>query len=117
MASGERPGAGDGRDRVGHLCGELAGRHQDECRGAPVGGLDTLDKRHAEGERLARTGRRLDEHVVAVQGIWNDRLLHGEGTSGAALGECVRDSARHAELGEGLLGHRYSLRKPPVSAA
>jgi hypothetical protein len=41
--------------------------------------LDPLYERDAEGERLARSGRRLDQQVVAGQRVANDQLLDREG--------------------------------------
>ena len=70
---------------VDDLQGELAGRGEDQRRRAAVVGLDALDQRDAEGERLARAGRRLDEHVVAVEDILDDELLDGERRGDSAL--------------------------------
>ena len=41
-------------------------------------GLEQVDQRDAEGERLARAGRGLDEQVVAGERVADDHLLDGE---------------------------------------
>ena len=63
---GDREGArgGDVADLLDDLAGELARRREHQRRGAGVGGLDAVDERNAERERLARAGRGLHEHVV-----------------------------------------------------
>ncbi len=61
-------------DRV-HLRGELAGRCHDQRAGtvALVPG-EALDERDHERERLSRSGRRLDDAVLAAE-QWRNRLL------------------------------------------
>jgi hypothetical protein len=91
------------RDRaelLDDLLGELAGRREDEGRGAARLGLDALDHRDAEGERLARSGRRLDEDVLTCEDVRDAKSLHRKWFFDAALGECAQDWARHAEIGE-----------------
>jgi hypothetical protein len=74
----ERLRGGEVVQVVDDLERELAGRGQDQARRAAVAGLDQLDHRQAEGERLARSGRGLDEHVAAVEHVADDELLDGE---------------------------------------
>jgi len=50
-------GAGEAFELIDDLRGELAGRGEDQGLRAPAAGLDDVDQRHAEGERLARSGR------------------------------------------------------------
>ena len=63
---------------VDDLAGELPGRGEDEGLRPALARLDQVDERDAEGERLARAGRRLDEEVVARERIADDHLLDGE---------------------------------------
>ena len=84
-------GAGDRVELVDDLAGELAGRRQDEGRDGRAAGLDEIDERHAEGERLARPGRRLDEQVMAREGVLDDHLLDGKGFCDVALCERAHD--------------------------
>ena len=96
----ERAGVRDRAKLVDDLLGELAGGREDECRGAARLGLDALDHRDAEGERLARPGRRLDEDVLTREDVCDAKSLHRKWLCDAALGECAQDWARHAENGE-----------------
>ena len=63
-------------------------------------GLDPLDQRDAEGERLARAGRRLDEQVMAGERVAHDQLLDGERLGDVAARERVDDRFRDAEIGK-----------------
>ncbi len=56
-----------------------------------LAGLDPVDHRDAEGERLARAGRGLDQEVVAGERVADDQLLDGEGRGDVARGERVDD--------------------------
>ena len=85
---------------VDDLQRELAGRGEDQRRRAAVVGLDQVDERDAEGERLARAGRRLDEDVVAVEDVVDDELLDRERRGDPALCERARNRTRDAEIGE-----------------
>jgi hypothetical protein len=96
----ERAGVGDRAKLVDDLLGELAGRREDEGRRAARLGVDALDHRDAEGERLARPGRRLDEDVLTCEDVRDAKSLHRKRFFDAALGECAQDWARHAEIGE-----------------
>ena len=100
----QRAGVGDVPRLLDDLGRELAGRGEHERRGTQVGGLDAVDERHAEGERLARPGGRADEDVVAGEDVGDDEALDGERLGDAALGERARNGIGHAEIGEGLLG-------------
>ena len=93
----DRRAAVDGRDAellrawpissssAGDLRRELAGRHEDERRRLAVGGLGALDDRQAEGEGLARAGRRLGQHVEAGERVREDERLDRERRGDAAL--------------------------------
>ena len=100
---GDVAGAGERAQLLDDLARQLAGGGEDERRGAARGGVDAVDQRDAERERLARPGRRLGEHVAAGEHVGDDELLDGERLVDAALGERAHDGARHAEIGEGLL--------------
>ncbi len=102
----ERAGVRDRAQLLDDLTGQLARRHEHECGGARVGGLDAVDERHAEGERLARAGGRLDEHVAPGEHVGDDERLHGEGLFDPSLGEGGDHGARGAEVGEGTARHR-----------
>jgi hypothetical protein len=52
---------GDGAQLLDDLARQLAGGCQDQCRDGSAAGLEPVDQRDAEGERLARAGRRLDQ--------------------------------------------------------
>ena len=53
----QRPGMGERADVVDDLLGELAGGREDQGRLAGAVGVEPVDDRHAEGERLAGAGR------------------------------------------------------------
>ena len=73
---------------VVHLLGQLAGRHQDQAaRGAAALldlGADAGEQRQAEGQRLARAGGGLAEHVAAGEGVGQRGGLDGERAADAA---------------------------------
>ena len=79
---GDREGARgcDVADLLDDLAGQLARGCEHQCRGALVGGLDEVDQRDAERERLARPGRGFHEHVVTGQRVGNHRRLDGKRT-------------------------------------
>ena len=95
----EAAGAGDRVELVDDLAGELAGRRQDQRREA-VAGLDRVDGRDPEGERLARAGRGLDQQVVAVERVADDHLLDGEGCGDVPRCERAHHRFRDAEIGK-----------------
>ena len=78
---------GERADVFDDLPGELAGGGEDQGADAPLLGREPLDHRDAEGERLARTGRGLDEEVVPGERIADDQLLNGEGMGDVAARE------------------------------
>ena len=98
---GESAGMRDVVKLVDDLGGELAGRREDERRRTPLRVGEPVDDRQAEGERLARAGRRLDEHVAPMQHVGYDETLDWEGLGDAPAGECVDNRSGHAEIGEG----------------
>ena len=85
---------------VDDLLGQLPGGGEHEGRGAARLGADQVDHRHAEGERLARPRRRLDQHIPAFKDVCDCEPLNCERLCDAALGECAHDWARRAEIGE-----------------
>ncbi len=102
---GERAGMRDLVQLVDDLDGELARRGQHEAGGPARVGGDALDQRDAEGERLARTGRRLGEHVATGEDVLDDEALDRERLGDAALRERGQHGTGYAEIGEGLLRH------------
>ena len=97
----QAPCLGEGGELVDDLPRELPGGSEDESLRALVLRLDQVDKRDAEGERLARTGRRLDEEVVTRERVADDHLLYGERTGDRARGKGVDHLFRGAEIGKG----------------
>ena len=67
-----------------YLARQLARRDEHEGGRPRVLGLDAVNQRDAEGEGLARACRRLHEHVVAGEHVWNDGALDIEGSGHAA---------------------------------
>ena len=94
-------GVHDAGQLVDDLRGQLARRREHEGRRPGAVGVDDVGHRHAEGERLARAGGRLDEHVVAVEHVGDDHRLDGERRLDAALGQRAGHGLGHAEIGEG----------------
>ena len=93
-------GLGDRGQLVDDLACQLAGRGEDERREVLRSGLDPVDQRHAEGERLAGAGRGLDQQVVTGERVADDHLLDGEGLVDAALRKRAHDVLGYAEIGE-----------------
>jgi hypothetical protein len=93
-------GPGDTVELVDDLAGELAGRRQDQGGGALGALLDQVDQRDAEGERLARSGRGLDQQVVTGERVADHQLLDGERLGDVALGERAHHGFRNAEVGK-----------------
>ena len=83
----EVAGIGDRAQLLDDLGRQLPGGSEDQGRGVAGAGLEELDQRDAEGERLARAGRRLDEQVVAGERVADDHLLNGEGLGDVAASE------------------------------
>src|SRR3954451_20115976 len=92
---------GDGSDLGDDLTGELAGGREDEREGPAARGGRAVDQRDAEGQRLARAGGGLDEHVAAGEHVGDDEPLHGEGRGDPALAQRADRGLGHAEIGEG----------------
>src|ERR1035441_10327205 len=105
----QRPGVGDRAQLVDDLDRELPGGREDQRRGARVGVFQELHERHAEGERLARAGGRLREHVVAREHVRDDHVLNCEGLGDPALGDLAHDDLGHAEIGERFMLHVVML--------
>ena len=102
---------GDRLEHLGHLHGELAGRHEYQPERAPWGGAldDARQHRHAEGQRLARSCPRSATHVVAGEGDGDRRTLDLERLGEPGGGEAEVDALGHAEIGES--GRRLDGRK------
>ena len=95
--------AGDHLDVLGHLRAELTGGDEDEGGRTLRVGLESLDDRDSEGERLARTGRRLREDVAPGQQIREHERLDRERCVDIALRERLSRARRHAKLVKRLL--------------
>ena len=103
----------DGRDRdpvrrdrlqlAADLGGELTGRNEHDRSRPTIAGLDALDDRDREGQRLARARRGLGKDVTPGERVAEDLRLDWKGCRDVALGERTHDARGHAELGEGLL--------------
>ena len=93
---GERPDVSRDLDR------QLARRHENECARPGVRPGRALDDRHAEGERLAGSRRRLGENVEAGEGVREHKPLNGEWMSDPGCLERPNDGRADAELLEGL---------------
>ena len=94
-----------GRQRVVHLLGQLAGRHEDQAtRGAAALldlGADAGEQRQAEGQRLARAGGGLAEHVAAGERV---RAVRRSGWRTG--GGCRAARGRSPAAGAGPAGRR-----------
>ena len=93
-------GGGDGAQLIDDLAGQLAGGGEDQGRAWPGARLDALDQRDAEGERLARAGRGLDEQVVAGERVAETIRLDGEGLGDVAARERADHRFGDAEIGK-----------------
>jgi hypothetical protein len=82
------------------LQGELARGRQHQGGWALRLGRDPLHERNAEGERLARPGGRLHEHVPARERVRDYLLLYEKRGFHPAAPEGVADGRRDAEIGE-----------------
>ncbi len=72
-----------------HLDGELPGRGDDQGAGPGAANRDQpLDERQHVGERLARTGRRLDDDITAGQHRRNGFHLNRDRAIDRAAGKC-----------------------------
>ena len=96
----QRAGVNDGQELVDDLGGEFPGGREHEGGGAAVVRLDAVGERNAEGERLARAGRGLREHVVTGEHVRDHKLLHSEWGLDAAARKGGDHRFRHAEIGE-----------------
>ena len=96
---------GDRADLRADLRCQLARRCEHQRRLLGAVGVEPIDKRDAEGERLARSGRRLREDVAAGEHVGDDEPLDGERLADAAVRQGVDHRRGHAEIGEGLRGH------------
>ena len=66
-----------------YLARQLPRRDEHEGGRPRVLGLDAVNERDAEGEGLPRACRRLHEHVVSGEHVWNDGPLDIEGSGHA----------------------------------
>ena len=101
----EIPPLGKQRELGRHLGRQLAGRHENERGRLAVGGLGALDDRQAEGEGLARAGRRFRQHVEAGERVREDKRLDREWCDDASLLERLRKVSADSERAERLLRH------------
>ena len=83
-------GAPSSVELLGHLQRELAGRDEDERGRRRLVGAEPLDDRQAEGERLARAGRRLG------RGCRGRRARRGRRASGCGTGSVMPRAASAA---------------------
>ena len=96
----ERPRLGERAQFVDDLADQLPGRGEDEAERLIGPGGDPLDQRDPEGKGLARTGRGLDEKVVAGERVADDELLYGEGLGDVAASKRAHHLFRGAEIGK-----------------
>ena len=101
-------GLAEGGQGVVHLLGQLTGRDEDQAtRGAAAllgVGADAGEQRQAEGQRLARAGGGLAEHVAAGEGVRQGGRLDGERVADAAALERRHQRLGQAQLVEGRAG-------------
>jgi hypothetical protein len=84
----------DVRDRaelLGDLARELARRGQDQRGGGAAVGMQPLDDRHREGERLAGSGPGTGQHVATRDRIGQHERLDLEGAIDPAESQRVDD--------------------------
>ena len=94
------------RHLLGHLHGEFARRQEDQTlRRRAVRPCIFFDERDGEGRRLARTGLRLADHVLAREQDGDRRRLHRRGFLETEPRDGLEDFRRQAEFGERLLFH------------
>ena len=74
----ESAGMADPFHLVDDLARQLTCGSQDQSGRAGILGLDEIDQRHTEGQGLARAGRGLDQHVVALEDVLDDLTLDGK---------------------------------------
>jgi hypothetical protein len=88
---------------LGHLDGELAGRHEDERHGRPLAAVrgEPLEHRQCEGGRLARAGSGLAEQVAALDQGRDRLLLDRRRLLVAESGQCPQQLRPQAEVLEG----------------
>ena len=103
----EPTGLGQRHERLAHLEGQLARRHQDEAgRSVGLGLRDPLDERDAEGEGLARPGRGAAAEVAPGERVRESGGLDGERLLDAGVLEHADEVVGYAERGE--RGHEMS---------
>ena len=85
---------------LGHLQGELAGRHQHQHLRLAAGQIEALERRQGERGRLARAGLRLAEQVGAGQQRRDGGGLDGRGRFVADLGERPQERFAEAQITE-----------------
>jgi hypothetical protein len=91
-----------------HLLGQLAGRHQDQATRSAAALLhvrtEAGEQRQAEGQRLARAGGGLAEHVAPGEGVRQRGGLDGERVADALALQRGDQRLGQAQLGEGRAG-------------
>ena len=107
--------------RLGHLHGELAGRHEHEGDGLrPADGrIDQLQRRQGEGGRLAGAGGGLAEHVAAGEDRRDGVALDRRRLLVAERGEGGQQLRAQLEVGEPALARRARCARSwhPLEAA
>ena len=96
-------------DDLGHLNGEFAGGHEHQTEWTQWFGTlgDARQHRHAERERLTRTGLGSTAHVVPLEGDRDGFFLNGERLGETGRRQAGVDLVWNAEIGEaGGSGHR-----------
>ena len=101
-------GLAERRQVVVHLLGQLAGGHEHQAARGARGRGDVLaeagEQRQAEGQRLARAGGGLAEHVAAGEGVGQRGGLDGERVADVAPLEGGHQLLGQAQLAEGRAG-------------
>ena len=116
---GGRAQARSGSERLDdglHLRRQLTGGHEHKRSRAavtdgPLGVHQPGDDRQGEGERLARTGTALTEHVTAAQGVGQGGCLDRERREQALAGERLAQRVGYTELGEAARSGRHVDRR------
>ena len=86
---------------VAHLHGQFARRHEDDRLRVPIGpGVELVDDRDREAERLARPSLRLRQRVASRSRVLDHHHLDRERNDDPAGDEGLDDRLRHAEVAE-----------------
>src|SRR5690242_14328423 len=103
-------------EHLGHLAGKLARRHQHQRLRLAERGIDTLDERQPEGNRLAGAGTRLSDDIAPgeqrrdralLNRRWRLDALPGERTHGGAARTKPRERRLRDRIAESRLGDSW----------